>query len=467
MFKNLKLSWKLGLGFGLVLVLTGVVCLIGLKGQNDVSGRVVNMADVNRIIDLNNLSTISQRNYLNTGEQRFLMESKAALSELREVTQSTRDSFQDPANIKQMDDIFSAADSYESELDNYVAEGEKAAEQFKVWFDVNTEVFAIGAEVRDNLIEPGKQRALAEEDTQGLLQWTNLGDSFNQEISRNYLLMRIAALYYLKDRTEEQWNGFEKAMIAMRDGVASWREEGEGIDAAEALGRRLSAAIESYIQAGQAYHSTIIAQNAARARMNEEDELLLQATERALADQEEKLTAEMISARNLMFLATAIALLLGLGAAFVITRGITGPVARGVAFAREIAEGRLDTTIDVHQKDEIGTLADALRSMVEQLRQVVAEVTSASDNVASGSQEMSASSEQLSQGSTEQAASIEEVSSSMEQMAANIRQNADNAHQTEKISVKAAEDARSGGSAVTQTVEAMKDIADKISIIEE
>jgi methyl-accepting chemotaxis protein len=68
---------------------------------------------------------------------------------------------------------------------------------------------------------------------------------------------------------------------------------------------------------------------------------------------------------------------------------------------------------------------------------------------------------------TEQAAAGEEVSSSMEQMGANIRQNNDNALQTEKISIKASEDAREAGKAVTETVAAMKDIAGKISIIEE
>jgi methyl-accepting chemotaxis protein len=55
----------------------------------------------------------------------------------------------------------------------------------------------------------------------------------------------------------------------------------------------------------------------------------------------------------------------------------------------------------------------------------------------------------------------------MEQMAANIRQNADNAMQTEKIAIKSAQDAKEGGQAVSQTVSAMKEIAGKISIIEE
>ncbi|MFP4314650.1 MAG: methyl-accepting chemotaxis protein [Desulfovibrionales bacterium] len=133
--------------------------------------------------------------------------------------------------------------------------------------------------------------------------------------------------------------------------------------------------------------------------------------------------------------------------------------------AAEVAEGNLGISFE-STKNETGVYA-AMKDMVEKLRGIVGEVNAASGNVAGGSQEMSASSEQLSQGATEQAASVEEISSSMEQMAANIRQNADNAQQTEKISVKAAEDARLGGESVEDTVQAMKSIAEKISIIEE
>jgi len=162
-----------------------------------------------------------------------------------------------------------------------------------------------------------------------------------------------------------------------------------------------------------------------------------------------------------------VALPLGILLAFVIARGIIGPMLKGVNFATAVAEGDLTANLDVEQKDEVGQLAAALKGMVAQLQRIVADVRSASDNVAAGSQEMSASSEQMSQGATEQAAAAEEASSSMEQMAANIKQNADNAMQTEKIAVKSSEDAKQGGEAVGQTVTAMKNIAEKISIIEE
>ncbi len=135
--------------------------------------------------------------------------------------------------------------------------------------------------------------------------------------------------------------------------------------------------------------------------------------------------------------------------------------------AKKVSEGDLTLTLQtINKKGDTGVY-EAIKAMVEKLKDVVVNVKSAADNVGSGSQELSASSEQMSQGATEQAASAEEASSSMEQMASNIRQNADNSQQTEKIAVKAAENAKKGGEAVSQAVNAMKDIAGKISIIEE
>ncbi len=112
-------------------------------------------------------------------------------------------------------------------------------------------------------------------------------------------------------------------------------------------------------------------------------------------------------------------------------------------------------------------IAGNINSLARQLTAVVTEVKVAADNVASGSAQLSSGAESMSQGASEQAAAAEEASSSMEQMSSNIRQNADNASQTEKIAMKSAADAKAGGQAVAETVVAMKDIAAKISIIEE
>ncbi len=163
----------------------------------------------------------------------------------------------------------------------------------------------------------------------------------------------------------------------------------------------------------------------------------------------------------------AVSLILGIVAALLITRGITQPLSKAVGVANNIAAGDLTRNLDVDSKDEVGQMAGAMNSMIEQLKKVVADVQTASDNVASGSQQLSSGSEQMSQGTTEQAASAEEASSSVEEMNATIRQNADNAQQTEKIALKSSADASESGKAVAESVIAMKEIASKISIIEE
>ena len=169
----------------------------------------------------------------------------------------------------------------------------------------------------------------------------------------------------------------------------------------------------------------------------------------------------------------ALAVTIGIGFIFALflmwgmNRIVVRPVHQGVAFAKQIAQGDLTVSLDINQRDEIGMLSMALKDMAYRLKDVVIQVQAASDNVASGSEEMSSSSEELSQGSTEQASHLEEITSSMEQMGSNINQNADNAVETEKIARQAALDAEEGGRQVQNTVRAMKDIADKITIIEE
>lgn len=142
--------------------------------------------------------------------------------------------------------------------------------------------------------------------------------------------------------------------------------------------------------------------------------------------------------------------------------GATKIVAR---MATEIAEGHLD--VDIRKRSDQDELMQALIEMSDKLKEVVSGVKLAVSHVAAGSQAMRDTADIMSNGASQQAAAAEEAASSIEQMTANIRQNADNSMQTEKIAHEAANDAREGGIAVKQTVAAMQEIAEKITIIEE
>ncbi|MES2678673.1 MAG: methyl-accepting chemotaxis protein [Bacteroidota bacterium] len=161
--------------------------------------------------------------------------------------------------------------------------------------------------------------------------------------------------------------------------------------------------------------------------------------------------------------AIVLSFLLGL----VITTAIVKPLKTAVVVAEKIANGDLTATIELDQKDEIGELASSLKKMVAKLQEVIGFVVKASGNISNASSQMNSSAQQMSESANEQASSVEEISSSMEQMTANIQQNTNNSKQTEKIAREAAKDVLESNKAVERTVESMKTIAAKISIIGE
>ncbi|MFZ0301018.1 MAG: methyl-accepting chemotaxis protein [Candidatus Sulfotelmatobacter sp.] len=171
--------------------------------------------------------------------------------------------------------------------------------------------------------------------------------------------------------------------------------------------------------------------------------------------------------RSVALLLLVITLILATLAAVSVTRSITTPIQQAVDHAQRIAAGDLSREIDVTNHSETGQLQLAMQEMSGRLSGIIRDVREGSAAVASAAQQVSASSQNLSQGTSEQAASVEEMSSSLEEMNASITQNADNSRQVEQAAAKGALSAEESGNAVKETVEAMKQIAAKISVIEE
>jgi methyl-accepting chemotaxis protein len=153
---------------------------------------------------------------------------------------------------------------------------------------------------------------------------------------------------------------------------------------------------------------------------------------------------------------------------FVISGKITRPILRTIASVEEVAMGNLDAEIlFTERKDEIGQLANSLKTLTEKLKEILGGVLTGANNVASASQQMLSTSHQMSEGSTEQATSAEEVSSSMEEMVANIRQTTDNAMETENIAKKVLSGIEQVGNRAQESFQSVKGIATKITIITE
>jgi len=160
-----------------------------------------------------------------------------------------------------------------------------------------------------------------------------------------------------------------------------------------------------------------------------------------------------------------VALIFSIMLGYSISHSIAVPVRQGVLFAEQISKGNLDVELKIDQSDEIGMLAGALEEMKSRLREVIIAIQNTSDNIADASGQMSTTAQSVSQGSTEQASAAEEISASMEQMSASISQNTSNAQRTEKIAEDATHRIKDGGNKVVVVLNAIKEIAEKITII--
>jgi methyl-accepting chemotaxis protein len=132
-----------------------------------------------------------------------------------------------------------------------------------------------------------------------------------------------------------------------------------------------------------------------------------------------------------------------------------------------LAEGDLSQTIDKNYEGSFADLKGYANGTVLKLSMIITEVNSAADALAGAADEVSSTSQSLSQAASEQAAGVEETSASIEEMTASIAQNTENAKVTDGMATKAATEATEGGEAVRATVTAMKQIAQKISIIDD
>jgi methyl-accepting chemotaxis protein len=192
---------------------------------------------------------------------------------------------------------------------------------------------------------------------------------------------------------------------------------------------------------------------------------LLASSEMAAAKQQG--ADAQVQALTALLIVAVVSIVIGLLMGVIITRSISRPLQRAVTACNAIAEGDLTVEVESDAKDEVGMLLTAMQTMNQKLRGIVSEVRGGANALASASEEVSATSQSLSQATSEQAASVEQTSASIEQISASINQNAENAKVTDGMAGKAATQGKDGGEAVEQTLGAMRNIAEKIGIIED
>jgi methyl-accepting chemotaxis protein len=143
------------------------------------------------------------------------------------------------------------------------------------------------------------------------------------------------------------------------------------------------------------------------------------------------------------------------------------PINETISSVSAMAEGKLNVQITENYQGDFFKLKNAVNQTIERIRDIVLKLHTLSIDINKNATILNSTAHRLSSGSTQQAASVEQSSASMEEITTTIAQNNENARMTNSISQVAATKAEDGGKAVIDTLEAMKLIVKKITIIEE
>ncbi|MFW0888325.1 UNVERIFIED_CONTAM: methyl-accepting chemotaxis protein [Pseudomonas sp. JL1] len=167
-------------------------------------------------------------------------------------------------------------------------------------------------------------------------------------------------------------------------------------------------------------------------------------------------------ARILQLSCTALAMLLGIFAALIITRQITRPLQDTLAVVDRIAAGDLTQHMIVTRRDELGVLQQGIQRMGSTLRDLIGGIRDGVTQIASAAEELSAVTEQTSAGVNSQKIETDQVATAMHEMSVTVHEVARNAEQARAAASEADAQARIGDQVVAQAIVQIERLASEV-----
>ncbi|KTS74644.1 chemotaxis protein [Pseudomonas oryzihabitans] len=174
-------------------------------------------------------------------------------------------------------------------------------------------------------------------------------------------------------------------------------------------------------------------------------------------------TQSMDDARSqvlqVLIIGGVLAALLALGIAWSLSRTISGRLTQAVVVARNIADGRLDSSIPASGQDEVGQLLGAFGLMQEKLREMIQRIKQGTEQLVAASHSISTNAQQLSTAAREQSSAASSMAATVEELTVSINHVSDNANEAHGLSSESGRLAQDGGKTIQASVDSMKSIA--------
>lgn len=448
-FANISVNLKLGLGFGLVLVLTGLLALTGWNSLGSLIDRSNWMSDITQLnSDLTNLRVARLQWMLTNGDDASAANVQAKLDAFGNQQQHLVNTFKSPENLKLLREQGQSISEYRVSL-------EKMRQGYKTTLAARDAMNQAAARAND-AIEAISSAVLsgAESDATRLAQYLLISKAKQQLVQ-----VRLDVRSYIADLTAETE---QNALRQLESALAEIDSLKRQLPAEASRIQQFESAVLAYRDAVRQFRDATAAIGVARAEMTVQGADIVKRSDDLYKIQLERRDDESVQARSLQTTATLLALLVGILAAFVITRQITRPLRETMEVVNKIASGDLTQNLRVTRRDELGALQEGIARMGTTLRDLITGIRDGVTQIASAAEELSAVTEQTSAGANSQKVETDQVATAMHEMAATVQEVARNAEQASHAATDADDEARVGDKVVGEAISQIERLAQEV-----
>lgn len=450
-FANIAINRKLGLGFGSVLLFTLILAWNGWGSLGSVIQRSGFMTEIAHLNDtLTGLRIARLQFMLARGDEISSERLEKNLATYLAQQAKLQTVFLDPAHLAMLAEQSQFNEEYQRSL----------GKMRKAYVEMNAAHAAVDAvvatlEERTAAIH-ARVSQLPEYDESRFAQLQGIARIREQ-------LQRVQYLYSVYDANGTAHNG--EAMLAQLDAALAAVARYRGV-LAQTHGSDLQVietALEQYRPAIHGFRSATDAIALARQEMTDVQGEIVRISDVLYREQLQRLDRDSAQARTRLILSTLLALLLGVLAAWLITRQITRPLRDTLADVQRIASGDLTPRPAVTRRDELGVLQQGILQMGLTLRELIGGIRDGVTQISSAAEELSAVTEQTSAGVNSQKIETDQVATAMHEMSATVHDVARNAEQAAVAATEADNEARAGDSIVAEVVAQIERLASEVS----
>ncbi|MEE9676956.1 methyl-accepting chemotaxis protein [Pseudomonas moraviensis] len=458
-FANLGMAKKLGIGFVLVLLLTALVAAIGVWSLQTISLR---------------FDGLKQMSALNSGLLKVrLLEQEYALRGNPKTADALREGVDglivlagelkahSPANVPVMSDVEQALGAYRKAFDEFVSlsQAKDLALEMASW---SVSSVANNLDVLQSGLADDGAYTLKDSEGKDGAQFIEQANQVSQ-VSR----LMLQAMNEARVRLDQSRKG-----DADNAGQGNIEQAAQAQEQAEALKstvkdegyltvlNEVSGHIVGFNEKLAEYTGLLAQEKTVYDQLHQRAAQVVDRVNQAYVAEDASMQAELKKNTVLIIGSSALALLVGLLAAWVITRLIVAPLRSVIRVAQQIAAGDLTAKVEVTRRDEMGQLMLAMQQMAAGLGTIVSGLQAGIERLAGSAQSLSAVTEQTNLEVNSQKEETEQVATAMNQMTATVHDVARNAEEAALAAQTADDKVESGQQVVRQSMARIEQLAD-------